>query len=52
MEEVEATGRDREIIDLYREGNTVSAIRKQVFGQKGGKYIKLIRGVLYRYGIA
>jgi hypothetical protein len=52
MADIDATGKDAEIIDLYRRGNTVSSIRREVFGQKGGKYIKLIRGVLGRYGIA
>jgi len=52
MADIDADGKDAEIIDLYRKGNTVSSIRREVFGQKGGKYIKLIRGVLGRYGIA
>lgn len=52
MNDVDATGRDAEIIQMYRNGETVSAIRKKVYGQSGGKYIELIRGVLYRYGVA
>ena len=52
MADFDGPDRDREIISMYRAGNTISAIRKKIFGGKGGKQLQIIRGVLERYGIA
>jgi energy-coupling factor transporter ATP-binding protein EcfA2 len=52
MTDIDADGRNAEIIEQYRQGNSISAIMKKVFGHRGGAQADQIKNILRRYGIA